>query len=179
MRERVPSSPTPPLQIASCLLLVSGFAALIYQTVWMTSFRLIFGASTPATGAVLAIFMGGLGLGGWFWGRRLDGNLRPLEVYGLLELIIAAMAAASPGLIELVKDAYVGFGGAAFFGVTGGLIVRLMLAAAVIGSPVFCMGGTLPARHWHNGCLPVVRGRCGIGIPGGRFPTQIARPPTI
>ena len=111
----------------------------------MTSFRLIFGASTPATGAVLAIFMGGLGLGGWFWGRRLEGNPKPLKIYGQLEMIIAAVAAASPGLIELVKDAYVGFGGAAFFGVTGGLIVRLLLAAAVIGIPVFCMGGTLPA----------------------------------
>jgi spermidine synthase len=45
------------------LMLGSGFCALVYQTVWMRQFRLIFGASTLATAAVLAIFMAGLGLG--------------------------------------------------------------------------------------------------------------------
>jgi len=93
----------PAIQIASCLLLVSGFAALIYQTVWMTSFRLIFGASTPATGAVLAIFMGGLGLGGWYWGRRLTEHSQPLKIYGLLEIAIACSAALSPFLLEGVQ----------------------------------------------------------------------------
>ena len=46
------------------LLFGSGCAALIYQTAWMREFRLIFGASTAASAAVLAIFVGGLGLGG-------------------------------------------------------------------------------------------------------------------
>ncbi len=43
------------------LLFVSGLCALVYQTVWMREFRLIFGSSTLAGAAVLAIFMGGLG----------------------------------------------------------------------------------------------------------------------
>ena len=45
------------------LLFGSGACALIYQTVWLREFRLIFGASTAASAAVLAIFMGGLGVG--------------------------------------------------------------------------------------------------------------------
>jgi hypothetical protein len=45
------------------LLFVSGLWALVYQTVWMRELRLVFGASTLAGAAVLAIFMGGLGAG--------------------------------------------------------------------------------------------------------------------
>ena len=48
------------------LLFFSGACALTYQTVWFRQFRLIFGASTFATAAVLAIFMGGLGVGSAF-----------------------------------------------------------------------------------------------------------------
>ena len=52
-------------------------AALIYQTAWMREFRLIFGASTAASAAVLAIFVGGLGLGGLVLGPRADRHPRP------------------------------------------------------------------------------------------------------
>src|SRR5713101_2283952 len=54
------------------LLFGSGLTALIYQIAWMRELRLIFGFSTAASAAVLAIFMGGLGLGGWLLGRRAD-----------------------------------------------------------------------------------------------------------
>ena len=43
------------------LLFGSGTCALVYQMTWLREFRLIFGASTGASAAVLAIFMGGLG----------------------------------------------------------------------------------------------------------------------
>ncbi len=48
----------------SALVFAGGACALIYQTLWMREFRLVFGASTAANAAVVAIFMGGLGLGG-------------------------------------------------------------------------------------------------------------------
>jgi hypothetical protein len=38
-----------PWQAALFLLFCSGACALVYQTVWMRDFRLIFGASTVAT----------------------------------------------------------------------------------------------------------------------------------
>ena len=46
------------------IVFFSGFCSLVYQVTWLRLLRLIFGASTPATAIVLAIFMGGLGLGG-------------------------------------------------------------------------------------------------------------------
>src|SRR5207237_8047117 len=58
--------------IAATLLFCSGACALIYQTVWMREFRLVFGASTFATAAVLALFMGGLGVGSAVLGIRAD-----------------------------------------------------------------------------------------------------------
>src|SRR5216117_1783375 len=75
------------------LLFGSGMTALIYQVAWMRELRLIFGFSTAASAAVLAIFMGGLGLGGWLLGRRADAAGNPLAFYGRLELAVAASAA--------------------------------------------------------------------------------------
>ena len=59
------------LPVALCLFF-SGLCALIYQTAWLREFRLIFGASTAASAAVLAIFMGGLGVGGLTLGKRVE-----------------------------------------------------------------------------------------------------------
>ena len=42
---------------------------------WLQEFRLIFGSSTPATAAVLAIFMGGLGLGAAWFVQRVARDL--------------------------------------------------------------------------------------------------------
>ncbi|MEA2491068.1 MAG: spermidine synthase, partial [Acidobacteriota bacterium] len=63
------------------LLFGSGLCALVYQTVWLREFRLIFGASTAASAAVLAIFIGGLGAGGLLLGTRIDRHPRPLLFY--------------------------------------------------------------------------------------------------
>lgn len=127
------------------LLFCSGLTALIYQTIWSRQFRLIFGASTYATAAVLAIFMGGLGVGSLLLGKRADGKARPLEFYGNLELLIAATAALSQPLLSMAGRIYVALGGSAVLGLGGASVVRLVLAAIVIGAPTFLMGGTLPA----------------------------------
>src|SRR2546429_9166612 len=83
------------------LLFASGLTSLIYQVAWMRELRLVFGFSTAASGAVVAIFLGGLGLGSWLLGRRADEIRRPLHFYGRLELGIAGSAAPTPVLISL------------------------------------------------------------------------------
>src|SRR5258707_10563423 len=95
----------------SFLLFGSGFCALLYQTAWLRQFRLIFGASTAATAAVLAIFMGGLGLGSAILGKRADAREKPLAFYGALELLIAATAALSQPLLFVVSKIYFALGG--------------------------------------------------------------------
>src|SRR5260370_16962736 len=54
-------------RLVALLLFGSGFCALVYQTTWLRQFRLIFGASTAATAAVLGVFM----VGGVVCGRSL------------------------------------------------------------------------------------------------------------
>src|SRR3954454_23970222 len=95
----------------SLLLFGSGLCALIYQTVWLREFRLIFGASTAASAAVLGIFMRGLGVGSAVLGRRMDRVRNPLAWYGHLELIIALAAAATPGVLWAVRHLYIAMGG--------------------------------------------------------------------
>src|SRR5258708_98721 len=127
------------------LLFGSGFCALVYQVAWLREFRLIFGASTAASAAVVAIFIGGLGIGGLFLGPRADRHARPLLLYAALEGTIAVCAALSPLLLTLVRVAYVASGGVARLGLvvaTGG---RLIASAIVLAVPTLAMGGTLPA----------------------------------
>ena len=133
------------LPVVATLLAGSGFCALVYQTTWMRQFRLIFGASTFATAAVLAIFMGGLGLGSALLGRRADKHPNPLRFYGNLELLIALSAALSQPLLWLVGKIYIALGGSVTMGNFGATIVRLILASLVLAIPTILMGGTLPA----------------------------------
>lgn len=123
----------------------SGLCALIYQTAWQRELRLIFGASTAASAAVLAIFMAGLGLGGALLGPRADKHRRPLELYGNLEALIAVSAALTPALVWLARQVYVALGGTMALGLVGGSIVRLVLSALLLAVPTLLMGGTLPA----------------------------------
>src|SRR5438552_18828053 len=129
----------------SLLLCGSGLSALIDQAVWLREFRLIFGASTAASAAVIAIFMAGLGAGSIVIGRRVEQSRNPLAMYGTLELGVAISAALTPLLLFIVRKAYLAVGGS--FAMPGVLvvIVRLLLAALILGIPTTLMGGTLPA----------------------------------
>src|SRR2546425_7994085 len=97
----------------AALLFASGFCALVYQVGWLRDFRLIFGSSTAASAAVLAIFIGGLGAGGLWLGPRADAHPRPLLFYAQLETIVALSAAATPWLLTAVRGLYLASGGAA------------------------------------------------------------------
>lgn len=134
-----------PLMLALSLVVGSGFCALIYQTVWLRQLRLIFGASTPSSAAVLAIFMGGLGAGGLLLGARAERWRQPLAAYGWMEMSIAAWTALSPLLVLASRSVYLGLGGSTSMGELGATLFRLLLSTLVLGPSVFLMGGTLPA----------------------------------
>jgi len=106
------SRPITPTRVG-LLLFASGLCALVYQVAWLREFRLVFGASTAATAAVLAVFIGGLGAGGLLLGPRADRSPRPLALYGALELGAALLAALSPLFLYLVRTVYVELGGSA------------------------------------------------------------------
>jgi spermidine synthase len=129
----------------TALLFLSGACALIYQVAWFRELRLIFGASTAASAAVLAVFMGGLGAGGAILGRRADREKNPLLMYATLELGVAMTAALTPALVWLARAAYLGIGGASTLGNGGATVLRLLLSVVVLLPSTFLMGGTMPA----------------------------------
>src|SRR5215510_11524349 len=79
------------LLLSACFLL-SGVAALIYQTAWTRQFAIVFGTSELAVATVLAAYMGGLALGALLVERFLPRVFRPVLTYALLELGIAVGA---------------------------------------------------------------------------------------
>jgi len=105
----------------------------------------VFGASTLASAAVVACFLGGLGAGGILFGKRADAAERPLALYAFLEAGAAITAAVTPVLLFILRTAYVHLGGTRALGFIGGSAVRLLLAAVVVAAPATLMGGTLPA----------------------------------
>ena len=129
----------------SVLVFGSGFCALVYQVTWLRELRLVFGASTPASAAVLAVFMGGLGAGSLVLGRRAERAARPLAFYGWLEIGAAVAAALTPWTLRAVRAAYLAAGGSSALGGPGGTLLRLALTALVLGVATFLMGGALPA----------------------------------
>jgi len=52
------------------LVLLSGFACLVFQLLWMRKQGLLFGNTAYAAALTLAIIFTGLALGSWVWGER-------------------------------------------------------------------------------------------------------------
>ena len=94
------------LAVIACFVL-SGFAALLYQTAWLRQFSLTFGTSDIAIATVLAAYMGGLALGAMIAGRYASRVKNPVLVYGLLEMGIALSALAVPLLLLVARNLYV------------------------------------------------------------------------
>jgi spermidine synthase len=124
----------------------SGCAALIYQVVWFHQLTLAIGASAPSLGVLLAIFLGGLGLGSAL-SHRLDGP-RPLARYAWLELGIGLLGGATLVVLPLLGGLYVA--GAADG--AAGLALRALIASFALLPATTLMGATLPiAAAWFRG----------------------------
>ena len=146
------------------LVLTSGAAALVYQSVWIRQLSLILGSTNHAVGTVLAAFMAGLGTGAFLIGRRVDRVPRPLALYAALELGIGLVGLASPLALAQGTDLY-----AAFYRrlhESPGLLTmaRFAIGFAFVFVPAFLMGGTLPAATRH-----VVAAGGAIGPAVGRL----------
>ena len=100
------SSPSPatPLKapaLSGLLLWVfvlSGFAGLLYQSIWAHYLGLLLGHAAYAQVLVLTLFMGGMALGAWLVSHFTASLRRPLLLYAAIELLL--------GLVGLAFHAY-------------------------------------------------------------------------
>src|SRR5574342_552322 len=74
------------------LFTASGFAGLIYESVWTHYLKLFLGHAAYAQSLVLAVFMGGMAAGAAWCARRSSRAANPLLGYALVEALIGVAA---------------------------------------------------------------------------------------
>jgi spermidine synthase len=124
------------------LVAVSGGAALVYESLWMRSFGLIFGNTTDAVAMVLAVFMGGLALGSALAARRASPD--PLRAYALVELTIGATALVTLPLLRALPWAYGTLVARAGLEGPAEMAGRVVLASVVLLPTTVMLGMTVP-----------------------------------
>ena len=133
------------LWLVHVLFFMSGAAALIYEVVWMRMLSFVFGNTTYAVSVVLALFLSGLAIGAWVYGRVADRRADLLRVYGLLEAGAAAIALVLPlVLLRVLNPVYAWIyqrSGESILALTA---ARVVLNAALLIPPATLLGGTLP-----------------------------------
>ena len=92
------------------LFFCSGATALIYEVLWSKYLSLLFGSTIQAQTIVLSIFMGGLALGNFLFGRRSVVIKQPLLAYGYMELGIGVYAAVFDLLYRAADGLFVFLG---------------------------------------------------------------------
>ena len=126
-------------------IFLSGFSALIYQLIWVRLLGLVFGVSSFAVATVVAVFLLGIGLGSWLFGKWSERTDDPLRLYLFVEIGIAVLSLASYVVIEVLpvyRTVYeYAYNHLNFYGMS---LVRLLLSMLVLLPPVLLIGGTLP-----------------------------------
>jgi spermidine synthase len=143
---------------------LSGMTALVYEILWIRKLSIIFGHTVFAMSSILSAFMGGLALGSYLAGRFADemeaeketkkkglinylrnSSYSPyIKTYGILQLIIGLYGLATPFLVDLIGDAYVGIMSKSSLGLYPISILTFLMSLVVFLIPTVCMGATLP-----------------------------------
>jgi len=86
------------------LFVASGFAGLIYESIWTHYLKLFLGHAAYAQSLVLAVFMGGMAAGAAYCARRSARIANPLAAYALVEALIGVAALAFHPLFVGLTD---------------------------------------------------------------------------
>jgi predicted membrane-bound spermidine synthase len=126
------------------LFTVSGFAGLIYESIWSHYLKLFFGHAAYAQTLVLALFMGGMAGGSWL-ASRLSARLRNLlRGYALVEAAIGLAAVVFHRVFVATTGAAYDSWLPALGSDTGAAILKWTLGAALILPQSILLGTTFP-----------------------------------
>lgn len=133
--------------ILAVMFVISGAAGLVYQVVWFKYLSLFLGNTTYAQMAVLASFLGGLAIGNFLIGKRIESYKNPVRIYAFLETAIGIYCLLYPSLSSAAGDLFINSAAglrieSQFFFFN---LMRFALSSAMLLLPTIAMGGTLPA----------------------------------
>lgn len=132
------------------LFFLSGASALVYETLWQRQMLLVFGASAPATTAVLTSFFCGIAFGSLIGGRMLRRHANALAFYAAAELWIGASALLLPFLLRRIESLYVALlqsSAAESQDTMLSFLARFAMAVSVVLPATLGMGATIPAMN--------------------------------
>ncbi len=118
---------------------VSGVAGLSYELLWVRYLTHVFGATTPAVAATVAMFFAGTALGSALGARIFDRTARPVRAYAMLEATIGLVALVQPLAFGLLEDVLSSRGGAQ------STLELLMASSLVLVPAAALLGATFPA----------------------------------
>ncbi|HUL55524.1 MAG TPA: hypothetical protein VLT60_00910, partial [Usitatibacter sp.] len=132
------------VQSVIALFFVSGFAGLIYESVWSHYLKLFLGHAAYAQTLVLVVFIGGLALGSWLCARRARmGN--PLRIYAIVEGAIGLIALGfHPAFVGATHWAYEVLLPSACHQESAFCAAQWGLAAALLAPQSILLGMTFP-----------------------------------
>lgn len=133
--------------------LLSGAAALVFETVWARSLAIIMGSTVHAHSLVFAAFMAGLAAGAYAFGKVSDRAERVVRLYGIVEIAIGVTGLGVGWVLhrhaaELATVVGTGDG-------LGRLIRAFLVSGLLVLLPTGLMGATFPlllraARRLHG-----------------------------
>lgn len=126
------------------LFFLSGAAALVFEVAAMKALTSSLGSSTYASTTTIAAYMAGLALGARALGRRADGHPRPMRLYGLVELGVAAAGLLVLGAVALLAHGALPVPAALRASPGGFLLARGVVLLLALLPATFLMGGSLP-----------------------------------
>jgi spermidine synthase len=141
-RRAAPGLPRFPVVLA--LFVASGATGLVDQLCFSKYLSYVVGSTAYAVSAVLAAFMTGLALGAHRGGRLSARITRPLKIYGLLELLVAATVAATPLAFRALTPLYATVARSMPGSLFALSALRWLLALCLVVLPTMAMGATLP-----------------------------------
>jgi spermidine synthase len=132
------------LPVLTLAFFLSGAAALTYEILWQRQMFLVFGASAPATTAILTAIFLGIAFGSRFAVPVLRRIRDPRKLYLVLELTMAGWGLLVPSVLAWADHVYVAL--ARSFGEAHPFVAgtRFVLAVISVLPATLAMGATIP-----------------------------------
>src|SRR5437764_5247470 len=126
------------------LFTASGFAGLIYESIWTQYLKLFLGHAAYAQSLVLAVFMGGMALGAALCARASARLANPLLLYALVEALVGLAALLFHPLFVALTDWSYEHLLPALGSAPPALAAKVTLCSLLILPPCVLLGATFP-----------------------------------